>query len=65
MKQRQQRLQALERETFQIVPCCGYKWNKFQKQPYPVFWNPGNQVVQCHNCGQVWEPKPISPPSEN
>ncbi len=20
-------------------------------------WNEFNKVVQCHNCGQVWEPR--------
>ncbi len=23
----------------------------------PIFWNPWNRVMQCHACGQVWEPK--------
>ena len=26
--------------------------------PYPVYWNEFNKVVQCHSCGQVYEPKP-------
>jgi len=25
----------------------------------PVYWNPYNQVVQCHRCGQVFEPKEL------
>lgn len=39
-----------------ITPCCGYKWSEVQSNPYPVFWNPLNRVVQCHNCGHVWVP---------
>jgi hypothetical protein len=35
--------------------CCGYQPNP--KLPHPVMWNPFNKVVQCHNCGQVWEPR--------
>ncbi len=34
--------------------CCDYS-------PKAVFWNPYNKVVQCHNCGHVWEPKASLP----
>ena len=34
--------------------CCNY--NPPKDQPYPVMWNPYNKVVQCHNCGTVYEP---------
>jgi hypothetical protein len=34
------------------VPCCGYKASI---NDHPVKWNPWNKVVQCHNCGQIWE----------
>ena len=23
----------------------------------PIFWNDFNQVVQCHHCGEQWEPQ--------
>lgn len=36
----------------QTLPCCGY--NNLEA----VKWNPYNQVVQCHNCGQVYTPQP-------
>lgn len=35
--------------------CCNYPID--DKRP-PVIWNEFNGVVQCHNCGQVWVPKP-------
>jgi hypothetical protein len=38
----------------QTVPCCGYP---APADNYPVYWNPFNGVVQCHNCGQVWSPQ--------
>lgn len=28
-----------------------------------MFWNEGNQLVQCHHCGQVWQPKPAELPT--
>ena len=31
-----------------VLPCCGYT------DASAVKWNPYNQVVQCHNCGQVY-----------
>jgi transcription elongation factor Elf1 len=34
------------------LPCCGYA------DASAVKWNPHNQVVQCHNCGQVYETPP-------
>ena len=30
------------------LPCCGYT------DASAVKWNPYNQVLQCHNCGQVY-----------
>lgn len=36
--------------------CCGYIGQK--AQDYPVMWNSGNGVVQCHNCGHVYVPQP-------
>jgi hypothetical protein len=35
------------------TPCCGNEW---ETGNHPVYWNPWNKVVQCHNCGQVWQP---------
>ena len=38
------------------LPCCGYA------NASAVKWNPHNQVVQCHNCGQVYTaPTPRKP----
>jgi len=34
------------------LPCCGYA------DANAVKWNPHNQVVQCHNCGQVYTATP-------
>lgn len=31
--------------------CCG-------NDPKVVYFNPYNEVVQCHSCGHVYEPKP-------
>jgi transcription elongation factor Elf1 len=36
------------------LPCCGYV------DASAVKWNPHNQVVQCHNCGQVYTTPPQS-----
>ena len=33
------------------LPCCGYT------NPEAIKWNTHNQVVQCHNCGQVYTPQ--------
>ena len=35
--------------------CCGYIPEL--SETYPVYWNPYNRVVQCHNCGTVWKPE--------
>lgn len=35
--------------------CCGYTCST--DLPYPVMWNPGNKVIQCHNCGHQWTPE--------
>ena len=34
--------------------CCNYEIN--DDRPV-VMWNPGNRVVQCHNCGHVYVPE--------
>jgi hypothetical protein len=34
------------------LPCCGYR------DASAVKWNPLNDVVQCHNCGQTYTPSP-------
>jgi hypothetical protein len=34
--------------------CCAYEYGKL---PHPVYFNPYNQVVQCHNCGEVYVPQ--------
>lgn len=35
------------------TPCCNYE----SRTTYPVYWNEFNKVVQCHNCGHVYEPR--------
>lgn len=41
------------------LPCCGYA------NASAVKWNPHNQVVQCHNCGQIYTaPTPRKPLTE-
>jgi hypothetical protein len=42
-------------KTHPKTPCCGYKAKA--DIPYPVFWNPFNKAVQCHNCGHVYCPE--------
>lgn len=44
--------EAQAEQTCNPTPCCGY----VSRREYPVFYNPGNKVVQCHSCGQVYEP---------
>ena len=34
--------------------CCNYE---IDNEKPPVMWNEFNNVVQCHNCGQVYVPK--------
>jgi len=34
--------------------CCDYAPSPLV--PFPVYWNPFNKVVQCHNCGTIWRP---------
>jgi len=34
------------------LPCCGYA------DASAIKWNPHNQVVQCHNCGQGYTATP-------
>ena len=38
------------------LPCCGYEVK--EGEVGPVFWNPWNEAVQCHNCGAVYGPEP-------
>lgn len=42
-------------ERREKTPCCGY--NSPTNKPYCVQWNPGNNVVQCHNCGEIALPE--------
>lgn len=44
-----------EEATHSPTECCNY--SAPLRLPYPVMWNEFNKVVQCHNCGQVWNPK--------
>lgn len=47
-----------EQESHPETECCNYICPI--TLPYPVMWNEFNKVVQCHNCGHVWEPKPAT-----
>lgn len=51
MREVQRLGQEIEQEPV-ALPCCGYA------DASAVKWNPHNQVVQCHNCGQVYETPP-------
>jgi len=44
-----------EEATHSPTECCNY--SAPLRLPYPVMWNEFNKFVQCHNCGQVWNPK--------
>jgi hypothetical protein len=47
--------QEIEQEPV-ALPCCGYT------DASAVKWNPFNNVVQCHNCGQVYTSQPQRKP---
>jgi hypothetical protein len=44
---------AVEEKRHTKTPCCGYEWD-MMKDSGPIFWNPYNSVVQCHNCGSAF-----------
>lgn len=45
------------------TPCCGYQWDSLgDDRKGPIFWNPFNGAVQCHNCGAAFDLP--SPPLE-
>lgn len=37
------------------TPCCGHE---IDHNRHPVYWNPYNKVIQCHVCGEIYEPAP-------
>ncbi len=45
-----QAIARLESQEPVTLPCCGYR------DASAVKWNPLNDVVQCHNCGQTYAP---------
>lgn len=47
-----QAIAELESQEPVALPCCGYK------DANAVKWNPLNDVVQCHNCGQNYTTSP-------
>ena len=51
MREVQRLGQEIEQEPV-ALPCCGYT------DASAVKWNPFNNVVQCHNCGQVYTSPP-------
>lgn len=40
-------------EQFELSPCC-------KGNPKSIYYNQYNKVIQCHNCGHVYEPKATS-----
>jgi transcription elongation factor Elf1 len=58
MPQEKETITAIEKALAQpeqepvALPCCGYADSSAIK------WNPYSQVVQCHNCGQVYTTPP-------
>ena len=46
IKAGKQAIKDLESQEPVALPCCGYR------DASAVKWNPLNDVVQCHNCGQ-------------
>ena len=55
MREVQRLGQEIEQEPV-ALPCCGYT------DASAVKWNPFNNVVQCHNCGQVYTSQPQRKP---
>ena len=51
MRETQRLGQEIEQEPV-ALSCCGYT------DASAVKWNPFNNVVQCHNCGQVYTAPP-------
>ena len=47
-----QAIAELESQEPVALPCCGYR------DASAVKWNPLNDVVQCHNCGQTYAHPP-------
>jgi myo-inositol catabolism protein IolC len=47
-----ERLMEMPKQEPVALPCCGYA------DASAVKWNPLNDVVQCHNCGQTYTPPP-------
>jgi hypothetical protein len=45
-------IKELESQEPVALPCCGYT------DASAVKWNPLNNVVQCHNCGQNYTATP-------
>lgn len=43
----------------EVMPCCGYQVKP--GQPSTIFWNPFNELVQCHNCGQTFLAESLVP----
>lgn len=39
--------------------CCGYTCPT--SSAYPIYWNPDNLVVQCHNCGCIYDARNSKP----
>ena len=51
-----QAIKELESQEPVALPCCGYR------DTSAVKWNPLNDVVQCHNCGQTYAHPPQAKP---
>ena len=39
------------------TPCCNYAF--WPPDLGPIYWNPGNDAVQCHNCGHAFDARGV------
>lgn len=40
--------------------CCGREFDITSARSFPVYFNTGNCVVQCHACGHIYKPEKYS-----
>ena len=51
--------ELMKQYDYGVTPCCGaqIRGEPGNANPkYPVCFNAGNRVVQCHHCGTIYEP---------
>ena len=57
--------EALKEEIAMLKEIKGIVEEKAQPCDHSAIkWNPHNQVVQCHKCGESWKPEPPPQPEE-